>query len=773
MLRNDIYNALVQSRMQREIEVRFHGRGMMHKGVPVDTFDSIIAHMSANEQFIKKQVVKMMSYSGVVKGESRGDVRMSVNEKGKQEAIRKIKISHNDISEINVRIAQAQELPIKLTFDEFNAKYDITSTRSKTRRSFVHTSKLWRLDLTKVVSQAGVAPSYEVELEYIGSIPPMNPKDAAASGSSIADIILMLVQKSKYIVPNSFVSSAIQEYQHLLGLRSPTFAGPLPFTISKKQFDAGAVSCGYSVTDKADGLRFLLLVDRKKHAFLISRISGSKLETGMIYVGESKNAPSKSILDGELVDQTFYVFDALVVGGQNVSANNLGDRLTAANNFVRFAQSVGDVALKVKTFYTENIFTAAHDIWNERAKRFPYKLDGLVFTPIFKPYFNKDIYKWKHLDTIDFAIAKQSKGQTSEVWKLMVAGFDGSGAYSHFNFKGIDGNGLFMHRHKGGTLTQEKLQIPHELGTVSVTPATGKKYPDGAVIEFKFDSKKNSFVPVKHREDKQFANGVSATNDAWVSITDPITKADLKKGVYIFCGRKYHNAIKDRLISQYMSRKSVLDIGSGAGGDIHKYVRHKASRVIGIDIVDVEYDHPRHMKFFKTDTELYDIQDMIKNEGISKFDVVNCQFALHYFFKSKSTLDNFISNVTRSLKSGGLLVVTYLDADLVKKALGNNGVYETPTVRIDSSFKAGEEKLTGQRITVALKGTKYFKQTASKEYLVYPKKFVEYLGIHGFQLVNSVPFGEYCTSLQSECNLMNSNEKAYSFMNTSMVFRYS
>ena len=50
------------------------------------------------------------------------------------------------------------------------------------------------------------------------------------------------------------------------------------------------------------------------------------------------------------------------------------------------------------------------------------------------------------------------------------------------------------------------------------------------------------------------------------------------------------------------------------------------------------------------------------------FDLVSCQFAIHYFFKSMDTLDAFCYNVDKQLKTGGYFMGTCLDGHLVNKA---------------------------------------------------------------------------------------------------------
>jgi hypothetical protein len=59
--------------------------------------------------------------------------------------------------------------------------------------------------------------------------------------------------------------------------------------------------------------------------------------------------------------------------------------------------------------------------------------------------------------------------------------------------------------------------------------------------------------------------------------------------------------------------------------------------------------------------------NLFKNYGIGEkgFNVSSCQFALHYFFECKDTLENFISNVVECTKLGGYFIGTSYDGQLL------------------------------------------------------------------------------------------------------------
>ena len=794
--------------MYNEIEVRFHSRGMMNKGVSIDVYDRVIASLSEDPSFVSKRPVNSVSLTGVrsnSKGNAPSPLRMTLYEKT-YEAVTKKKVRHTDIDEYNIRIAEAIETNEKISPDEFQRTYKVTSRRERIRTSFVHVSNSWRIDVTKV--RSGINYSYEVELEYIE-----DAKNAAVVGGSIMESLLKIVQDSQYIVTNSFAETLITEYMHVLDISRPTFAGPLPRTLSKKEFADGVISCGYSVTDKADGVRCILVVGRTGHVFMVTRASGIKLVSKLVYVGEVRGVPTCA-LDCERVGTSLYIFDAMHFDGSDVKCRILSERLRIAgiaqealsknaamnpNLSVKKSASVKVAAVKrpnasvkksasvkvaapnrslgytflMKRFTFNNVFHDAKAMWANR-NDLPYELDGLIFTPINTRYDEGIIYKWKPYDTIDFFIVKTTAGASGdERWRLHVAGFDRTNTYSHFDFGGMDSKGTFLHKHGGAKrATATQLLIPRKLQDITVPRSAATKFPDRSVIEFKYNKTRQTWIPVKHREDKAFANGVNATNDAWVSITNPITSQNIANGTQVFCGRRFHNAIKDLMIRDFMTGKVVLDIGPGAGGDIKKYAKHSISQLVGVNIVNVEYAHnKRRMRFYKAPNSLYNITEIIRNDPVKEFDVVNCQFAMHYFFRDDELLQSFVKNVKNTLKKGGLLVATCLDGHKVMELLADKTSYENSAFKI--SLREGtvlNNSLTGGGINVKLHGTKYFKNSSSKEYIIQIPEFIMYMKKQGFRFVKAVSFQSLCNVMMNQCGLMNDDERVYSFLNTGIVF---
>lgn len=751
MFENTLRSFFNNASKNSEIEIRFHSRTMFNRGVTLETFNRVLEFLKAHPHFNLKS--KNEEITSVLQGKS--DVRFITNESNKSSyAMRKRKIKHVDLKNYNIRIAESLESTFTMHPQAYHLNHRPTILREKQRLTFNHVSKLWKVDVTKVLSNG--ERMYEVELEFLSG----NFKQAVKIGNDVILQLLKVCQNSLYVISDDYANRLLESYKRLLNLRYPSFAGPLPFTLSKKQFEEGVISCDYAVTDKADGVRVLLFIDKNGEGAYVGR---GNLLMQLTYVGNLRTLPTNTVVDCELIDGVFYIFDVLVYNNIDMRQKNLKQRLELVQ-FHNSASVKTNNMIQVKKFHFDKIFENANKIWKSRNK-LKYDLDGLIFTPIHKPYFNSNIYKWKPDDTIDFYIEKSRVNGENTIWKLKLAAHDKDGIYKHHV---IDNTVDYFHK-SGSKLSKVRIKMPSKYATTSVKTSKSDKFPNKSVVEMKFIS--NSWQPLRYREDKQFGNGINAANDAWDSISNPISIKDIEKGISGFCGRKFHNFVKDFLIGKYMKNKNVLNIGSGAGGNIGKYKKHNIKQLVGVNIVNVEYNHNKSkMRFYKANNEMYSIKNLIKNNKVKQFDVINCQFALHYFFKNEQTLFNFISNVKQNLKEGGILVTTFIDSSLLLKLMNNKKEYKSSVVEFKLNTNS-TNSLTGQEVEVDLKGTKYFKHKTSKEYLINTKLFVKLMQNNGFNLLENKNFEEFYQSYEDQS--LSSDDKKFSFLNNAVVLQKS
>ena len=295
--------------------------------------------------------------------------------------------------------------------------------------------------------------------------------------------------------------------------------------------------------------------------------------------------------------------------------------------------------------------------------------------------------------------------------------------------------------------------------------------------------------------------------------------------------QNFHNGVKSDLYldaRKAVSNGRLLEVGSGRAGDLHKWRLNKFNDVVGIEYnnENIKFADTRvvelrkNKKFGKTlgkmtfihgdfNKAIYPDFDFVlspankskaEDEFVSKysFDVVSCQFALHYFFSSSETVLQMIKNVADSLKVGGYFIGTAFDGKRIFDALKKLRVTKSnPTPKLEgrndddelmwSIEKDYDEKKFliskpnyGMKIKVFISTI----GTENIEYLINFKYFVKIMKKNGFTLVSSKPFSElYDTYLKdamaksnskySRLNLndMESYEKQFSFFYNSFVFK--
>lgn len=186
--------------------------------------------------------------------------------------------------------------------------------------------------------------------------------------------------------------------------------------------------------------------------------------------------------------------------------------------------------------------------------------------------------------------------------------------------------------------------------------------------------------------------------------------------------KRFHNFIKSNMISTFVDRNyfdgkvSVLDLACGRGGDINKFYYGGITRYVGVDIDNdglmnnIDGAVTRYKKLLKKGRgkkinmsfihgnvgALLNFQDQQKALGyLSKnneklyndlltesntFEIINCQFAVHYLLKDELTWNNFLSNINKHLKVGGFLLLTTFDGTRV------NDLFKNGKSRYDSSY---------------------------------------------------------------------------------------
>lgn len=196
------------------------------------------------------------------------------------------------------------------------------------------------------------------------------------------------------------------------------FPGPQPISIERRHFKV-LTSQPYVVCEKTDGVRHMLVCfeapDGKKICALVNR--------AFQVVYTTLTVPRDTVLDGELLGNVFYVYDAVRIKGEDLRARPLTERLDKARAVVKVILKQPKLQVKVKDMIP--LKDIASLTLSEHT-------DGIVFTPVCEPIrlgTHETLFKWKprKLNTVDFLVQRgkdlyiQERGHLMKVSELHLS----------------------------------------------------------------------------------------------------------------------------------------------------------------------------------------------------------------------------------------------------------------------------------------------------------------------------------------------------------------
>ena len=268
--------------------------------------------------------------------------------------------------------------------------------------------------------------------------------------------------------------------------------------------------CCCQVSWKADGTRYMMLIDGKDEHYFIDRDNCVYKISGLSFLHRKEKRPIEdTVIDGEMVIDTvngkkmprFLIYDIVRYEGQEVGKCNFSLRLTciekelvgARNTFI--TQGVIDktkepFSIRKKEFW--DVSEAIKLLSDEFKAQLAHEPDGLIFQPSRDPYKagrEDSVLKWKpaEMNSVDF--------------KLKI----------------VKESGLGMLPRTVGQLWVGGLDRPF-----SEMKVKGEvKNMNNKIIECKFEN--NQWVFMRERTDKSFPNGYKTAMGVCQSINEPVT----------------------------------------------------------------------------------------------------------------------------------------------------------------------------------------------------------------------------------------------------------
>jgi hypothetical protein len=712
-----------------------------------------------------------------------GNVKQIIHEDGSQTYMCKRTVRKYDVYDYDFRISAATEETLQSS--SISHPKEPSCVREKQRTTYF-IEGVGQIDLTLVHENNSSIPKFEVEFE-------ITTRDANVV-FNILTVILQVRCDNVFITNNAEKRAVLNDYKMLTG--GYFFIGAQPETLQKQQL-SNLYKETYSVTDKADGERAFVIISGEGKVYLADANLLNVCRTEIVCSGHHN-----CILDAELVvvdgKKTILVFDILIADKNDLRGKqefNLVKRLKLATDIVNAIPQSPYYAFGMKTYYMRNVFLGSEVLLKEASKN-KYGNDGLIFTPVNDPYptvkkWNK-LYKWKpsHLNSIDFYSVKRDDG----VWELYVQHVETNNGNRQTKQSAtkvlFDINKLCP----SSTPVQDITSFT-QIDDAMLDPITNQPYMSHTVIEYNWDSQMNKFVPLRTRWDKtcnpnKHGNFSTIACDIWNNIHSPVDEELLykfsspKSEMFFDAMRKFHNKVKEQLYNQHVKGcKNLLELCSGKGGDLHKWIYNKVQNVTGYDICEksilecerrvAQMNPQMSTRFHKLDLCGEQAPAVVsQHRGNTLYNTICCHFAVHYFFQSESTYRRLQQILRESLSNGGRFIVTFMDNQQLGHLFGDNDntTYKVVDNEVAYILNKGPQSDTpfGNKLKIVLNGNNYLGE-GSSEFVVDTKWFIADMQKAGFEVVTSNLFSD----MTHLANDLSEIERDISYLNRFVVFQKS
>ena len=282
----------------------------------------------------------------------------------------------------------------------------------------------------------------------------------------------------------------------------------LPWSLERAHIEKmGRCDLGYMVTEKTDGLRYMLsctMQGTKPRIMLFNRAfdmlswEDTTPQHSLLFTG--------TMVDGEIIQDrnkrwNFVAFDCLAINGAHIHTMTFTYRLQALQRAVKEIREVmshllPDLTIYIKDWHT---ITSLSTFCSKGLNQSQFPSDGLVFMPsLVGASFgtSQDVLKWKPVEliTIDFQVTTTKPG----IYRLHVCD-------------------------KGSLLCMSNLRLKPSIRRSMLDNWLKRSH----IIEFGWDYCLQCWQPVKPREDKHFPNNFRTYRNTVNNLQEAITLDEL------------------------------------------------------------------------------------------------------------------------------------------------------------------------------------------------------------------------------------------------------
>jgi hypothetical protein len=414
-------------------------------------------------------------------------IRQRIYNDGTVETIKKERKGIVNLHKEGIRIALSSEKPAQ------RVKKTPQKALDRIRYTFVHRSGLFKLDISRDELASGRI-EYQYEAEFIRK----------PSYNEVMGLLNFLKNQVATFRHEHFIIQQLNQY-FSREIRRRRLDKNTPFVqfikpISIKRYNIPFLH-EYVVLNKMDGIGYILFFS-KAGAYYINNADISS------YLKVSPPDLVGTIILGEYMPKykNFSAFDTLFFRNRDVRSENLLTRYGYLDSVSGILKHPSFIVKKL--FYKSSLEKNITEAFKYADKKFDKEdTDGLVFSPLNKPYYSKLHYKWKpiELSTIDFVPVQTSNNE----YMLYVYGPGPDKPLLLFQ-----GSKTFPFSGRTSLTRQEVAQVTDK---DRLDPTT--------VVEFQFRNGK--FIPYRLRSDKINPNFIKVAESIWDDINNPIAKDEL------------------------------------------------------------------------------------------------------------------------------------------------------------------------------------------------------------------------------------------------------
>lgn len=425
---------------------------------------------------------------------------------------------------------------------------------------------------------------YRIELE--------KRKEGVYTEEILINALLFVLQIMQQVNKDDLIDSNIKSNIYKIIKNPKTFVNKvLPFTVTQKNV-LDFIYSDYYITNKLDGERVILLIDTLLGVYIIY-LDGTKKRILNSFILEM-NLNINIMFDCELFDNVINIFDIITI---NTTFKN---RLSLINSYIPFLNNLFSKIIMykfaIKDYIKVNKMKDIEIFYDNML--LTKNLDGIILQPNDNNYKNSSPLKLKppNLNTLDIIIKNPINNDPTTFEEEINLKLERITNYLEYDFNIL----LFV---------AEVINI------------------------------KNKYYPIKIRFEKEYGNPENILKSNAL-----LTKTDIKDiltGKGIILAKKIINYYKQKILNE--NQGVLVDVGSGQGGDINKWVNYK--KIFAIERDDNMIDlFKERQKNSSLNIELIhsNFEDVKINEPV---DVMTIFFSVNTICKSINSLKQYVKKI--------------------------------------------------------------------------------------------------------------------------------